>query len=186
MQEMLNHMRRVAQEASSSQAVTRHGLVDGYDPTNYAIRVRLQPDDTLTDWIPLKSVAVGNGWGFFWAPSIGDAIEIDFQEADGEAGSGGWRFFNDADRPLPVPAGEMWMVHQSGASFKLTSDGAATFDSGAGASVQVKGDTITSVGTWSHTGTIEATGDITGNGTSLHNHKHGGVQTGSGQSGTPV
>lgn len=35
-------------------------------------------------------------------------------------------------------------------------------------------------------GSITATGDVTGNGTSLHTHKHGGVQTGSGQTGTPV
>ena len=35
-------------------------------------------------------------------------------------------------------------------------------------------------------GSITATGDVTGNGTSLHSHKHGGVQTGSGQTGVPV
>lgn len=35
-------------------------------------------------------------------------------------------------------------------------------------------------------GSITATGDISGAGTSLHTHKHGGVTTGSGQTGTPV
>lgn len=34
--------------------------------------------------------------------------------------------------------------------------------------------------------TIDASGDVTGAGTSLHTHKHGGVQTGGGQTGTPV
>lgn len=36
------------------------------------------------------------------------------------------------------------------------------------------------------TSTIIATGDVTGQGTSLHTHRHGGVTTGGGQTGTPV
>ena len=35
-------------------------------------------------------------------------------------------------------------------------------------------------------GSMNVTGDVTANGTSLHTHKHGGVQTGSGQTGVPV
>ena len=35
-------------------------------------------------------------------------------------------------------------------------------------------------------GSMTVTGDVTANGTSVHTHKHGGVQTGSGQTGTPV
>ena len=35
-------------------------------------------------------------------------------------------------------------------------------------------------------GSLTVTGDVTAEGTSLHTHKHGGVQTGSGQTGTPV
>lgn len=52
--------------------------------------------------------------------------------------------------------------------------------------ITIDAPTITSNGTWNHTGTITATGDVTGNGTSLHTHKHGGVTTGSGQTGAPV
>ena len=36
------------------------------------------------------------------------------------------------------------------------------------------------------TSTIVATGDVTGQGTSLHTHKHGGVSTGGAQTGVPV
>jgi len=35
-------------------------------------------------------------------------------------------------------------------------------------------------------GNITTPGDVTANGTSVHTHKHGGVQTGSGQTGVPV
>lgn len=36
------------------------------------------------------------------------------------------------------------------------------------------------------TSTIDAVGNVTGQGTSLHTHKHGGVTTGGGQTGMPV
>ena len=35
-------------------------------------------------------------------------------------------------------------------------------------------------------GSMAVTGDVTANGTSVHTHKHGGVQTGGGQTGVPV
>ena len=186
MEALLNHARRAAQEVLAGVATTRHGTVDGYDPTNYAIRVKLQPDGTLTDWMPLKSAWIGNGWGLFLAPSIGDAVEVDFQEADGGVGSVGWRFYNDSERPLPVPTGEAWLVHASGASVKLITDGSLTLDSGAGATVTLKGANITSAGTWTHTGTLTATTDVIGGGKSLKNHVHSGVASGSSNTGAPV
>jgi phage baseplate assembly protein gpV len=183
---LMNHMRRAAQEALGGMANTRHGIVRGYDPANYAVKVELQPEGVMTDWLALKSAWVGNGWGLYFAPSLGDWVEVDFQEADGDAGSAGLRFYTNQARPLPVPSGEAWLVHRSGASVKLTNDGALTLDSGAGAWAKFKGVNITSAGTWSHTGAITATGDVTANGTSLHTHKHSGVQAGSAQTGQPV
>lgn len=35
-------------------------------------------------------------------------------------------------------------------------------------------------------GSVVAAGDVTGQGTSLHNHRHGGIAPGSGNTGTPV
>jgi hypothetical protein len=102
---LMNQMRRAAQEAIGTGGASRQGIIDAYDPNAYAVKVRLQPDDTLTDWLPLKSPWVGNGWGLFCGPSVGDAIEVDFQEGDGGVGTAGWRFFNDEDRPLQVPSG---------------------------------------------------------------------------------
>jgi phage baseplate assembly protein gpV len=52
--------------------------------------------------------------------------------------------------------------------------------------ITINAPEINSNGTWTHTGTITSSGDVTGAGTSLHTHKHGGVQTGGGQTGTPV
>lgn len=52
--------------------------------------------------------------------------------------------------------------------------------------VTIQAPEINSQGTWNHTGTIISSGDVTANGTSVHTHKHGGVTTGSGQTGIPV
>lgn len=209
MEQMLNQVRRAAQEATSARAVTRHGTISSYDPANHAVKVELQPDGTLTGWIPLKSAWVGNGWGLFLAPQIGTAVEIDFQEADGGVGSAGLSFFNDVERPLSVPSGEAWLVHKSGTSLKLTNDGAITAangkgalieiaadgtitaDTGAGASVKLSGADISSKGTWSHdgdltsTGTVTAQTDVVGGGKSLMSHRHLAVKTGTDVSGAP-
>ena len=181
----MNQMRRAAQEAAQSQAVTRHGTISSYDPDNHAVKVELQPDGTLTGWIPLKTIWAGNGWGMFFAPAIGTAVEVDFQEADGGVGSAGLSFFNDVERPLSVPSGEAWLVHKSGASVKLTNDGAIALDDGQGASLELLGGNITSAGTWMHTGKITASEDVVAGSISLKMHMHGGVQTGGGVSGSP-
>ena len=51
--------------------------------------------------------------------------------------------------------------------------------------VTITAPAINTNGTWNHTGTLTATGDIIGAGTSLHTHTHKGVTTGSGNSGVP-
>jgi phage baseplate assembly protein gpV len=181
---MLNQMRMAAAEAMADRAVTRIGTVSGYDPSTYAVKVTLQPDGTLTDWLPLASVAVGSGWGVYFAPAIGVACKVLFQEDDPGVGVVSGFFFNDEETPLSVPSGEFWIVHQSGASVKLTNDGTIAIDSGAGASVKLKGSQITSVGTWNHTGTITATGEGTFNGGhTVSAHVHSGVQAGASNTG---
>jgi hypothetical protein len=123
MHDLLNAQKAAAQQATQGRASTRHGVISSYDPNAYAVKVMLQPDNVPTGWIPLKSAWIGNGWGLFCPPSIGDAVEVDFQEDDGGVGSAGLRFFNDSDRPLPCPSGEFWLVHKSGSLLKFHNDG---------------------------------------------------------------
>jgi len=122
MRHFLNSVKATAQMANQGLN-TRQGTISGYDPSTYSVKVMIQPDGVLTGWIPLKSLWIGNGWGLFSPPSIGDAVEINYQEADGFGGSVGLRFFNDQDRPLPCPSGEFWLVHKSGSLLKFHNDG---------------------------------------------------------------
>ncbi|MFC3111407.1 phage baseplate assembly protein V [Undibacterium arcticum] len=167
MREMLNAMRMQAVQAMGERASTRLGTVQSYDPGNYAVRVALQPEGNLTGWIPLLSPWVGNGWGMFCPPTIGDLVEVQFQEADHDAPMSCMRFYNDKNRPLSVPSGEFWLVHKSGAFFKLLNNGSGTFSDGHGATVTLNGDgTISSAATqWNHTGPQHITGNVVITGT---------------------
>ena len=103
---MQNAMRLQAQRAMAEQADARVGLITSYEPSNFSVRVQLQPEGFLTGWLPLCSPWIGNGWGMFAAPSVGDMVAVHFFGADLEAGFVEGRLFNDIDRPLPAPSGE--------------------------------------------------------------------------------
>ncbi len=202
---MQNAIRLQALLAMSDSIDTRVGLITSYEPSTFSVRVQMQPDSLITGWLPLCSPWIGNAWGMFCAPTVGDAVTVHFIGGDLEAGFVEGRFFNDVDRPLAVPASEFWLVHKSGQFFKLTNDGKATFSDGHGATITLNGGgSITSAATvWNHTGPVNVTGPITASttitaptvigttdvtfaGKSAIGHKHGGVSTGAGQTGVPV
>lgn len=120
---LLNAMRAQAMLQFGSLAVPRVGTVTSYDPANYCAKVKIQPDGHETGWLPILSPWVGDGWGMFAPPSIGDLVEISFQESDWEVGFVTLRAYNDKDRPLSVPSGEFWLVHQSGSLLKFKNNG---------------------------------------------------------------
>lgn len=186
---MANAMRLQAQRSAASLVVSRVGLVASYDPNNYCAKVTL--DDQTTGWLPVASVWVGSGWGMFCPPSINDQVTVTFTEGDLNNGVVQARHFNNEDRPLSVPSGELWLVHARGAFFKLTNDKKLTFSDGQGAQMQFDGagNIDSEANQWNHngnvkvTGTLAATVDVTGgsNNVSLIGHTHpvAEIQTGS-------
>jgi uncharacterized protein involved in type VI secretion and phage assembly len=187
MNEIQQAMTVAAQSAGDEKQGTRTGIVEGYDPDAFAVKVRLQPSGVLTGWIPIATCWVGNGWGFAAAPTLGDAVQVDMTEGSIDAGLMTGSFFNDVERAMGVPAGELWIRHKQGAYFKLTNDGKAMFSDGKGATVFLNGDgTISSTGTWAHDGSFTATGDVIAGTVSLQKHKNTGVRSGSDTSGPPA
>jgi len=204
--QLANVIKGQAQATGNARADARMGLVTSYDPNRYAVKVQLMPEGAETGWLPLASPWIGNGWGLFCPPSIGDMIEVEFQEASPESGYACLRFYNDSDRPLACPSGEFWLVHKSGSLLEFHNDG----------TVEVHAATAinSSAPLWTHTGdmvihghvtgdgglamsggsgssvqvsgSITATGDVVGGGISLDSHHHTGVQTGGGNTGGPV
>lgn len=191
----LNIVRREAQKAMDQRAMVRMGILSAYDPNNYAAKVRLQPEDVETGWLPIHSPAAGNGYGFFFGPTPGDVVEVHFQEGGKGAGFVGLRQFGDVNRPVPVQSGEFMVIHPSGSTFRLTNDGKSTVADSSGASFTLNADgSATLDADLLVNGDIRATGDITdlndGSGSlnSLRQaydvHRHGNVQNGGGVTAT--
>lgn len=118
----MNAVRGEAERVTSRIATTRLGTISSYNPDNYTVKVKLQPEGTETGWLPLTSPWVGNGWGMFAPPAMGDQVEVAFDGGDAEVGLANNRLYSDADRPLRVEAGECWLVHQSGMKIRLTNE----------------------------------------------------------------
>ncbi|WP_145533550.1 baseplate assembly protein [Yersinia alsatica] len=204
MRSLLNSMAGRAQQAGASFTGTREGIITSYDPAEYAIKVVLQPDGAETGWIPLDSPWVGNGWGLAAGPMIGASIKIDFDSGNISNGSGSGQHYNDIDRCPSPQSGEFFIVHKSGASFKLTNDGKVTVTDSAGSEIVMKGDgsgEMTFSSGLTVNANVKVNGDFVASGNisdqngvkgvlqkirDLFNaHGHGGVQTGTGTTNTP-
>ena len=197
MRGLINAMQAQIQMALQGQLPTRLGIITGYDPGAYAVKVQFPPDTTETGWIPLGALAVGAGWGIYAAPVLGDQIAVTFQDGDRDAAVAGLRLFDNDSPPVSVQSGEIWMVHKMGQFFKLTNDGKLALNDTKGGSITLNGDgTMSSAGTWTHTGALTVSSDLTVNGStavkaiasnshdigSTHKHLASG---GSGLGGTP-
>lgn len=118
-----NVMRLQAMLQQSGRAQTSYGIVSSYDPDRYCAKVKLKSAGKESGWLPIGTPWAGNGWGVFAPPPIGALVKIEFPEGVVDVGIVTACFFNDEDLPLACPAGEMWIVHQSGSYLKLTNDG---------------------------------------------------------------
>lgn len=101
-----------------------NGIVSDYDPGTYMCKVKIQPDDKETGWLPIPSIWTGNQWGLFCPPTVGDLVEVEFVNGDFESGYSIKRFFTDSEAPISgIPSGEFWLVHATGTFIKLFNDG---------------------------------------------------------------
>jgi uncharacterized protein involved in type VI secretion and phage assembly len=152
-----NWVRREIDAAFAGRGA-RIGIVDTYDPNRYAARVMLMPEGKLTNWLPIRSAAVGAGWGFLTPPLPGTQVKVIFQEDDVDSGVIiGGVFDLDHAAPTGCPAGEFWLVHQSGSLLKFHNDGSVEVISHQNLTATVGGDLSATV-----TGktTVTSTGDV--------------------------
>lgn len=160
MRELEQAMSVAAQRAGDAKQDTRCGLIDSYDENTYSVKVRLQPANVLTGWIPIASCYVGDGWGLQVGPNIGDAVVLQAQEGGGDAAIVVGSMFNDVDRAMPVPSGEMWIRHKSGSFLKFKNNGDVELNTDHDLIATVGNDlsaTVTGKATMSVAGTADLT-----------------------------
>ena len=180
---LLNQMRLQALLAGGHKIHTALGTVISFNPADYTAKVNLLPDNIESGWLPILSPWVGNQWGFFAPPTVGNAttpgdlVLVHFIDGNVDVGVIGMRLYTNAEQPLPVNPGEAWMVQKSGSGFKFHNDG----------SVDVIGNTAINI--TSPTVKIGASGQtlqafvLAAFQTLFNNHTHAGVQAGSGVTG---
>ena len=123
MQRFMNALKAQAASLDRSVGQPRFGLVKSVDPARYAARVALQPEGTLSGWLPVLSFWVGANWGAVCLPAVGDQVLVVAQEGDAEHGVIVGASYSDLARAPVAPPGELWLVHGSGASLQLCNDG---------------------------------------------------------------
>jgi phage baseplate assembly protein gpV len=111
------------QHGNTDSTGPRTGTISGYDKDSGTVKVTIQPEGRETNWIQLDCPGVGNGWGVQIGPQVGDEVTVSFDSNDSNLGKVTARHTNSQNRPLPVPSGEIWMVHQSGSLLKFHNDG---------------------------------------------------------------
>lgn len=187
MERFLNAIKAQSGAMDRTAGQPRFGVVSSVDPARPAVRVMLQPENVLTGWLPVLSPWVGAGWGLSCPPSPGDQVFVLAQEGDSEHGVVVGRAWSDTARTPQAPAGELWLVHQTGSYLKLMTDGTIrlqgnTFIVG---NLAVAGSIITTAtgpgtGNVSIAGDISATGEVSdGHGTvaTLRGHYNGHVHS---------
>ena len=150
MERFLNALRAHAGALDQAIAQPRFALVTSVDPSTYTARVLLQPEGVLSGWLPILTSWVGNGWGLVAPPSPGDQVLVVAHEGDAEHGIIVGGAYSLAAPPPAAPAGEFWLLHQSGSFVKLLADG----------SIAISATTLTVTGNLAVSGTISATGDV--------------------------
>lgn len=177
-------IRREISRVLALRAPARIGWVTAYDDEQHRVKCRIEPwvqDDPdsgpETGWIPVATVWAGPGWGLFAPPSIGARVELQFAEGDYSSAFVSGRFHDAINPPISgVKQGEFVAIHSSGSQLKFHENGEVTLQSNGNLKL-IAGGTIESGGTsgdatWNHTGTINASTDVTASGKSLATHTH--------------
>jgi phage baseplate assembly protein V len=151
MQRLFNALKSQAAALDASVAQPRFGVVSSVDPSTYTARVLLQPEGVLSGWLPVLTSWAGNGWGVVCPPVPGQQVLVVAQEGDAEHGVIVGCAFSTQMRPPAAPAGELWLVHESGSFLKLLGDG----------SIAAQATQFALSGTVAVTGNLTVSGTIT-------------------------
>jgi phage baseplate assembly protein gpV len=161
-------IKRIVSSMLVQMGQPRFGIVTSVDPNTYTAQVNIQPDNTPSGWLPIKSEWIGNGWGLVAVPNVGDQVTLLPHDGDANNLVISGRVYSQGQQPPVGVPGEFWLVNVSGAFIKLVTSGAIQITAPAGLTI----DANVTV-----TGALTATGNVTaGQGTSgqvdLLGHKH--------------
>jgi phage baseplate assembly protein gpV len=153
----LNNAQRadMARMLADSRASVRIGIIKSYDPATYTAKAEIQPEGTLTGWLPILPMMVGNGFGAYFGPSVDDQCIVTHLEGDLESGMISGFLPSDSEVPPTVESGEIFIGDKIGSTIVFTKDGNLTVTTNKDLDLTVAGDVNATV-----TGDLNA--DISG------------------------
>ena len=144
MDALINSIKGVAGQNAGKLGQPRIATICSVDPGTYTVRVTVQPEGTLSGWLPVMTLWAGAGWGLLCLPAVGDQVVILAQEGDVEQAIVLGRIWSGKTQPPVSNVGEAWFVHASGSYIKLCNNG----------SIQ------SAAAAWTHTGDFVVTGNV--------------------------
>lgn len=148
MHRLVNAVKMYGDLAANKYTNVKIGIVANYDPSRYAARVRYQPEDIESPWLPIFSNMVGAGWGFICPPAIGATAAVLF--VDGQIDAGFIVLFGfGKETPPPtndVEPGGFLFYNKEGTQIKVTAAGDVKISAATGKKVEIFGNTTISAG----------------------------------------
>lgn len=123
METIIDALRNQAEKAHRHSAQPRIGIVASSDNGTSTARVLLQPENTLTGWLPVLTLWSGAGWGLAAPPCAGDQVLVICQEGDAAHGMIIGSLYSNSVRPPEAEIGELTLRHRSGSSIRLLNSG---------------------------------------------------------------
>jgi len=130
--DFVNAIHREIERYTAGRHNKRVGLVTSWDPNKHLAKVMFQPEGHETGWLPVHTMAAGDGYGHMTGLTAGDGIttgdqvEVIYQEGDFETGAIVARIHSEVDPAPTVQSGEQLFQTPFGQFIKLSQDGSAT------------------------------------------------------------
>ena len=97
------------------------GYITSFDRGGQA-KVMLEPSGIETGWIPVPTIYVGSGFGFFADVDEGTECTVIFENGNPSSGKVIAYHFQD-DTPPVISAGEAVFIHKSGSALRFLANG---------------------------------------------------------------
>lgn len=125
----------------------RYGKATSWDPETHMVKVMLQPEGIESGWIPVHTMAAGDGYGHMTGIVTGDGkdtgeqLEITHQEGEFEAGAVTARAHSKKQKPPKIESGEQLLLTPFKSFIKFAEDGSITITDKSGkASIKFDGE----------------------------------------------
>lgn len=143
--QLSNAIRMQSSLGQNTLSQPRFAEISSYDDSTHGVKVMIQPENQESGWMRLGAIGVGNGSGVAVGPNVGDMVLVVFAEGDFDSGNIIGRFFSTSNQAIPVPSGEVWMVHKTGSFMKMLTNGDIDFNTTGNLNSTVAGNMTSTV-----------------------------------------